>query len=312
MKISNRNVPGSRALRALEATVRLGKATLAAEELNITQAAVSHRIRELEEELGQPLFRRAGRKLEPTSAALLLADAIRTSFAPLEAALEAIGRHPASGSLTVSMLPALASKWLAPRLAEMLRELRPVDLRVTASREFVDFRRDRVDAAIRYGRGDWQNVCSRHLCDEIIAPVIAPGLLSQIDLSRSDAFNAIPLLNCDNPDTWENWFEKSSFVVPQRSSSLFFDDDAAMIEAAIAGTGVALGRAALVAHDLRTGRLVAPFGHTIISRFSYWFVQDPATTEIAAHREFLRWTKATLGHDSHALGLAKSGAAQPI
>lgn len=306
MKEPNKYIPGSRALRALEAVVRLGKATLAAEELNITQAAISHRIRELEEDLGQPLFRRVGRKLEPTPAALVLAEAIRSSFTSLEDALESIGRRRSTGSLTVSMLPALASKWLAPRLAEMLREFRMLDLRVTASREFVDFRRDKVDAAIRYGRGDWVNVRSRLLCNELLAPVIAPSLLAQIDPHSADAFSEIPLLHCDNPVTWEHWFRSSEYAMPRRPGALFFDDDAAMLEAAAVGAGVALGRSALVAHDLRAGRLVAPFGNVISSRFSYWFVQDAGASETMAHRDFFGWAKASLGHDAAMLGMAKA------
>lgn len=306
MKAPNKYIPGSRALRALEAVVRLGKATSAAEELNITQAAVSHRIRELEEDLGQPLFRRVGKKLEPTPAALVLADAIRSSFTSLEEALSSIGRPRATGSLTVSMLPALASKWLAPRLPEMLREFRMIDLRVIASRDFVDFRYDQVDAAIRYGRGNWTNVHSRHLCDELMAPVIAPALLARIDPRNADAFTDIPLLHCDNPVTWEDWFRSSAYAMPRRPSALFFDDDAAMLESAAAGTGVALGRSALVAHDLRAGRLVAPFGNVITSTFSYWFVQDADTRETAAHRDFYGWARTSLGHDSSMLGIAQA------
>lgn len=306
MRNSNAGIPGSRSLSALEAIVRLGTATLAAEELRITQAAVSHRIRELEEALGQPLFRRVGRKLEPTPAALILAEAVRSSFGTLRNALDAIQHRPAAGSLTVSMLPALASKWLAPRLSEVLREFRAADLRVTASRDFVDFQRDRVDAAVRYGRGQWPNVRSRHLTDELVAPVLAPSLLASIDPASPTAFAELPQLRCDNPDTWETWFDASPYVAPRQSSLVFFDDDAAMIEAAIAGTGVALGRSALVAHDIRARRLVAPFGHAVTSRFSYWFVQDEDMVETAAHLEFYRWTKVALGRDAHVLAEGRS------
>jgi LysR family transcriptional regulator, glycine cleavage system transcriptional activator len=298
MKNANALAPGSRLLLALEATVRLGTATLAAEHLNITQTAVSHRIHELEEALGQPLFLRHGRRLEPTPAAHILADAVRKSSRILQEALNVIGRHPSSRALTVSMLPALASKWLAPRLSGMLKELSTVDLRITASRYFVDFQRDRIDAAIRYGRGQWPGVRSRHLCDEWLSPVIAPDLLRSIDPSNPEAFAGFPLMRCDNPDTWEHWFETALYRQPPQASLIFFDEDAAMIEAAIAGTGVALGRAALVAQDIHAGRLIAPFGHSIASRFSYWFVQDEETTETFAHLEFYRWVKSALTADS--------------
>ena len=297
MRNSNIRIPGSRALLALEATVRLGSATLAAEHLNITQAAVSHRLRELEETLGQPLFLRHGRRLEATPAAHTLADAVRRSSRIVQEALNVIGRHPSSAALTVSMLPALASKWIAPRLSGMLKEFHAADIRITASRNFVDFRRDRIDAAIRYGRGQWPGVRSRHLCDEWLAPVLSPDLFRGVDITRPGAFAGLPLMRCDNPDTWERWFETAPFVQPPQTKLIFFDEDAAMIEAAIAGSGVALGRAALVAKDICAGRLIAPFGHKIRSRFSYWYVQDEEMTETFAHLEFYHWAKAALNGD---------------
>jgi LysR family glycine cleavage system transcriptional activator len=295
---------GSRALLALEATVRLGTATLAAEHLNITQAAVSHRIHQLEAALGQPLFLRQGHRLEPTPAAHVLADAVRNSNRILQDALNVIGRRPHSKALTVSMLPALASKWLAPRLSGMMKELSTVDLRITASRQFVDFQRDSIDAAIRYGRGRWPRIRSRHLCDEWLAPVISPSLLQGIDPSCSDALHRFPLMRSDNPDTWENWFEAAPYSKPPLRGFIFFDEDAAMIEAAIAGIGVALGRAALVANDIRSGRLIAPFGHSIISRFGYWFVQDDETAENLVHLEFYRWAQTALSADSRIFQIA--------
>ena len=294
-----RNIPsGSRALLALEATVRLGTATLAAEHLNITQAAVSHRLHQLEAALGQPLFLRQGHRLEPTPAAHILAEAVRSSNRILQDALNVIGRHPHSRALTVSMLPALASKWLAPRLSDMMKELGTVDLRITASRNFVDFQRDSVDAAIRYGRGQWPRVHSRYLSDEWLAPVMSPSFLHGIDPSSNDALYQLPLMRSDNPDTWEHWFEAAPYAKPPLRDLIFFDEDAAMIEAAIAGNGVALGRAALVANDIRSGRLIAPFGHSIMSQFGYWFVRGNETVETLVHLEFFRWAQAALSADS--------------
>ncbi|PAU75539.1 LysR substrate-binding domain-containing protein [Halomonas salipaludis] len=298
MRNSNIRLVVTRPLRALAATVRLGTVTLAAEELNVTQAAVSHQLRELEEMIGQQLFRRNGRRLEPTPAAHILADAVQESARLLEDALEVIGRRPAANSLTVSMLPALASKWLAPQLTDMLKEYKAADLRISASRQFVDFRRDRIDAAIRYGLGRWPNVRSRHICDELIAPVMSPQRAATLNLTSPDVFAALPLLRSDNPDSWERWFESSGRELPPRTETVFFDDDAAMIEAAIGGAGVALGRSALVARDIRSGRLVAPFGHAITSRFSYWFVQDASILDNAAHLEFFDWIKAHLTQDA--------------
>ena len=199
MRNLNIRLPSTKALAALEATVRLGKATLAAQELGITQAAVSHRLNDLEEGLDKTLFVRLGRKLQPTPEAEALAEATRSSRRILESAIAEIQRKPALRSLTISMLPALASKWLAPHLADMLREVRETDLRVTASRDFVDFERDGVDAALRYGLGKWPDLRCLHLTNEMVTPVMSPELAAGLDISSPHALAGITLLQCDNP-----------------------------------------------------------------------------------------------------------------
>ncbi|MBM7068584.1 LysR substrate-binding domain-containing protein [Actibacterium sp. 188UL27-1] len=297
----NIRLPSTKALAALEATVRLGKATLAAQELGITQAAISHRLSDLEEGLDRKLFVRNGRKLRATPEAEALAEAARGSRRILESAIEEIQRKPAPRSLTISMLPALASKWLAPHLADMLKEVRDTDLRVTASRDFVDFERDGVDAALRYGLGKWPNLRCLHLTNEMVTPVMSPDLAARLDITAPDALARLTLLQCDNPEGWGDWFQLSDLQPGPEPTTLFFDEDATMIEAAVAGNGVALGRSALVAHDIRSGRLVAPFAHNLTSQFGYWFVQDAATPDTVSTSEFLEWTRANLTRDAEVL-----------
>lgn len=291
-------LPSSKVLDALEATVRLGKVTLAAEELGLTQAAVSHRIRDLEDELEQPLFIRHGRRLEATPHAVALADAARASRQILESAIQSIRTKPALSSLTISMLPALASKWLAPRLAEVLMDVQETDLRVTASRSFVDFARDGVDAAVRYGLGQWPGVRTLPLTGEYVTPVMSPTFASRNDLSNPSELLHCALLECDNPEGWGDWLALVGAEDKTTATPVVFDEDATMIEAAIAGHGVALGRSVLVAHDIRTGRLVAPFGETLASKFSYWFVQDAHVPESPSARDFYLWAKTALTRDA--------------
>ncbi len=303
MKKINLMLASAKNLRALEATVRLGTATQAANELLVTQAAISHRIRDLEEHLGKMLFIRHGRRLKPTPAAYQLAEAVRNSAHILEGAWDAIQCNSNADALTISMLPALASKWLAPQLADMLKEVCAANVRITASRDFVDFQRDGVDAAIRYGAGSWPLVRSRLMADEVVAPVMAPSLAAQLDLTSPKALCDATLLRCDNPDSWEDWFFGSSLEQPVDPNEIFFDEDATMIESAIAGHGVALGRFALVAHDLRAGRLLAPFHHRMASKFSYWFVQNLAASDSKPTLDFFHWARTHLIRDSQLVEL---------
>ncbi|MFW8635309.1 LysR substrate-binding domain-containing protein [Cribrihabitans pelagius] len=291
-------LPTSKALLALEATVRLGSATLAARELLVTQTAISHRLKDLEEQLGKPLFCRHGRTLAPTAEALSLAEAVRSSAGILDTAWNSIQSPAARDTLTISMLPALASKWLALRLSDMLGEVRSANLRISASRELVDFQRDGVDAAIRYGVGNWPAVQARRIADEIVAPVMAPSLARQLDLSSPQALSGVTLLCCDNPDSWDDWFAASGLERPRDPGEIHFDEDATMLESAIGGNGVALGRFALAAHDIRTGRLVAPFAFRMASRYSYWFVQDQSAPERRSTEEFFTWARKCLTRDA--------------
>ncbi|MFW8595531.1 LysR substrate-binding domain-containing protein [Cribrihabitans neustonicus] len=291
-------LPSSKSLLALEATVRLGSATRAARELLVTQTAISHRLKDLEDQLGKPLFCRHGRTLVPTAEALSLAEAVRSSACILNTAWNSIQSPAERDTLTISMLPALASKWLALRLSDMLGEVRSANLRISASRELVDFRCDGIDAAIRYGVGNWPAVRARHIADEFVAPVMAPSLARQIDPASPQALSGVTLLCCDNPDSWDDWFAASGHERPRDPAEIHFDEDATMLESAIGGTGVALGRFALTAHDLRTGRLVAPFSCRMTSRYSYWFVQDHSAPERRSTEEFFTWARKCLSRDA--------------
>ena len=298
MKKSNILLPTTRSLCALEATVRLGTATQAADELHVTQTAISHRLRDLEDRLGQPLFSRNGRRLKPNAAALQLAEAVRTSSEILENVWVGLRNKAATDQFTISMLPALASKWLAPLMSEMSEEIQTANLRISATRELVNFQDDGITAAIRYGTGNWPLVRARHLASETVAPVMSPDMAQHLDVLSNDALCDVKLLRSDNPDSWEDWFAASGLRQPSSSYEVFFDEDATMIEAAITGHGVALGRFALVAHDLRSGRLVAPIQCRLTSSYSYWFVQGQNSCQAKPILDFFNWSRNHLMRDS--------------
>jgi LysR family transcriptional regulator, glycine cleavage system transcriptional activator len=282
------------ALRAFEATVRLGSATKAAQELSVTQSAVSHQIRELEESLGTLLFIRKGRRLQSGPAALKLAESVREAFKLVSKTFSELKILPSDHTLTISMLPAVAMKWLAPRLTSFLDECPGVDLRIGASRHLVDFEVEQIDAAIRYGRGNWPGVQVEHLADEVLMPVMAPKLLATLSVKTAADLLKFPLLKGDLVEGWSEWFLHAGIDLPVPKSVLNFSDDAALIEAAVAGSGVALGRSVLVADDVRAGRLIVPVNVALKASFNYWFVRPENADANQSAALFSAWAKASL------------------
>lgn len=278
-------------MRAIEAVARHGHVTRAAAELGVTQSAVSRQILEFEAARGLRLFRRERGRLVPTPAGRHVADEIARAFHIIQAAMATAGARPSSG-LTLSMLPSVATKWLAPRLDRFFEMHPAIELSITASRALVDFEREPIDAAIRYGLGDWPGVSARLLARETILAVMSPpfardhGITSPADLAR------VPILIGDLPEGWRDYARAGGVAALATRTGPRFGEDGALLEAAAQGLGVALGRSHLVARDLAEGRLIAPFDITLPSRFSYWFVW-PARSEAHPARAFvLEWLLA--------------------
>lgn len=295
-------IPSFKSLLALEATVRLGTTVKAAEALSISQTAVSHRLKDLERVLGTSLFTRQGGRLRPTAQAITLADTVRTCIGLLEQSLADIDENIHEYGLTVSMLPALATKWLAPRLAVMAEALQGIKIHVSASRNLIDLRQEGMDAAIRYGRGEWPETAAVHLSNEYLCPVVSRELYKELHdgnlLQQPSDLLQLPLLVSDVPDHWEDWFTRAGQPAIRPEPVAFFDDDAALIEACIAGHGVCLGRSVLVANDLCNGRLVAPFPIFMEARFGYWLVRNKASPATEAFARFRQWARNALGEDA--------------
>ena len=288
-----RRLPPLNALKAFEAAGRYLSFTRAAAELNVTQAAVSHQIKGLEERLGVPLFRRVNR-------GLLLTDEGQTLLAPLSEALDNIAgalarlrSGEASGVLTISVLPSFAAKWLVPRLGSF-REIHPdIDVRLSTTYDLADFVGDEVDIAVRYGRGSWPGLEVVNLMSEDIFPVCGPALLEGPDpLRRPDDLGRHTLLHDsihEEEMDWPTWLKAAgvSSVDPSRGPSFF--DSSMVLQAAIAGEGVALGRSVLVADDLAAGRLVKPFEGSRPAGYAYYVVYPAAYAERPKIKAFREW-----------------------
>ena len=286
-------LPSLNGLRAFEAAARHLSFTLAAQELNVTQTAISHQIRRLEEELGLKLFIRQSRALALTPEAADYLPGIRAAFQDLRTATDRLLRKGDDRVLTISTLTSLAVKWLLPRLSSFQEKHPDIDVRITTSTELVDFRASNVDAAIRYGQGRWPGLDAEWLMAEHLFPVCSPKLLTGERALRQpeDLKHATLLHTSSTVDDWRLWLTAAGLPAHlSQNRGLTFDLAFMTIQAAIDGLGVAMGHTAYVADDVANGRLVVPFDVSMPSA-GYYFVtpQDrPATAKLDLFRDWLR------------------------
>jgi LysR family glycine cleavage system transcriptional activator len=289
-------LPPLNALRAFEAAARHLSFTKAAAELHVTQAAISHQIRTLEEHLGVPLFQRRNKAVLLTEAGQLCLPGVRDGFARLAEAIESVRALESTNILGVTMPPSLAAKWLVPRL-EGFRSANPeIEVRIDASTQLVDFARESIDVGIRYGGGSYAGLTAEPLFETEAFPVCSPqlrkgprALRTPQDLKWHTLLHTDWLARGDEPD-WRMWLLAAGVRDVDWARGPKFNDGAVAIQAAIEGHGVALGRSALVAGDLKAGRLVRPFRLSVASRFRYYLVYPPAAIKrprVAAFRAWL-------------------------
>lgn len=264
--------------------------TRAADELAVTQSAVSRQVRELEVDLGVALFERQGRKLRLTAEGRSFAQVADEAIERLTEHAVALRARRASPIVTLATVPSIAARWLAPRLADFVASHPDIDLRIASSPQLLDLEADGIDAAIRYGRGDWRGVCAVRLAGEELLPVCSPDYAERHALGAPADLRRLKLLEGNLPDRWRDWLEAAGVSTRGIEHGLVFDDANALLRAAEDGLGVALGRSLLVAPDLDSGRLVAPFGLRIPATYAYWFVlpeRREADARLARVRDWL-------------------------
>ncbi len=287
-------LPSLNGLRAFEAAARHLSFTLAAAELNVTQTAISHQIRRLEEELGIRLFIRQNRALALTPEARDYLPGVRAAFNDLRLATDRLLRKDDDKVLTVSTLASLAAKWLLPRLTDFQERHPGIDVRITTSTNLVDFQRDNVDAAIRYGRGQWRGLRADWLMADELFPVCSPSLL------RGDrALHAVEdledhvLLHTNNSDDWRLWLTAAGLPTDiSRQPGITFDMTFMTVQAAIDGMGVAMGRTTYVQDDIAKGRLVVPFRIALPADAGFYLVSPQGRREAPKLAAFRQWVVA--------------------
>lgn len=295
-----RLLPNTPALLALEALDRLGTASAAAAELNLTQGAISRQLQALEGQLGIPLARRERQRLILTPAAQDYAAEIRAALAQVARAGQRLTQNPDGGRLALAILPAFGVHWLAPRLADFAARHPQVSLTLSTRLRPFDFADEDFDAAIHFGRADWPGADHLHLLDEDVQAVAAPSLLTPPPQGPQDLLSR-PLLQIESRlGAWPRWFTAHG-LPGQRVAGMVFDQFATMKEAAIHGLGVALLPSFLIGPDLAAGRLAPAWGGPVPGQGSYWLVWPESRKPrppLAAFRDWLRGQGSDKSEDS--------------
>ncbi len=277
------------ALRAFEVSARHLNLTRAAEELNVTQTAVSQHIRNLEDRLGRPLFRRLPRGLALTDEGLALLPVLADAFGRIAKALEQFDDRRPREVLTVGAVGTFAVGWLLPRLRDFQQACPFVDLRLFTHNNRVDLAAEGLDYAIRFGDGAWHGTAADRLLEAPLSPLCAPAVAARLrapgDLARE------PLLRSYRTDEWPAWFAAAGLACPLLRG-MVFDTSLALAEAAVQGAGVALLPARLFARELQQGRLVQPFAQTEIAIGAYWLTRLHSRTPGPAMQAFRDWLLA--------------------
>jgi LysR family transcriptional regulator, glycine cleavage system transcriptional activator len=286
-----RKLPPLSTLRSFEAAARLSSFSKAADELFVTHGAVSRAIRHLEDHLGAPLFQRKTRAVHLTATGVSYAASVRDTLERLAAATALITDQQSLGVLTVSTLDSFAAKWLLPRLFRFRQRHPDIDVRLDTSDRLADFANDGIDIAIRYGRGRYPGLAADLLMSEEVAPVSSPKLLEGARPLRSpEDLQHHTLIHDDFPIDWGMWLKSAGVAGVDAYRGPRFQSSVLAVQAAVQGDGVVLGRSALIADDLRAGRLVKPFTLSLPTDLAYYVVTPTQAAErpkISAFRDWL-------------------------
>ena len=278
------DLPPLHTLPAFEAVARLGSFLAAAEALYLTPSAISHRIKQLEEHLGQPLFERRHRAVELTAAGRRYLAVVREALLRLDEA-SAVLRAPRRERLRISAAPALGSKWLVARVAEYQQGHPDLEFTLGTATGLGPLLNGEADIGLRYGEEEWPGLLAWKLFEERVFPVCSPTLAANLQTPTDlDGVRLLrhPLLS------WSRWFAAAGLRRPEPASGPTYEDALLMLEAAVAGHGVALMAATLAQPYLDEGRLVRPFAEDCPDR-SFNIVAPPAVQEKPAIMDFIRW-----------------------
>lgn len=285
------NIPPLRALKAFESSARNLSFTKAANELFVTQAAISHQIKSLEEKTGVKLFRRYNRSLQLTTEGQVYLLSIRESLESLEKASRQLVNRNTKGLLNISLLPSFATKWMAKRIWRFQEAFPEIEVSISAFEWLADFKKENIDIAIRYGRGNWPDVYCELLLEERVFPICSRSVYKKLVKNPEPKILLDHRLAHDDFSTedWNMWFKKAGVNVDNQIKGTRFSHTVMMLESIENGNGFALGRTPLVIDDLNRKLLYAPFHISIPSEYAYYFVCPKGTENSPKVAEFKKW-----------------------
>lgn len=290
--MKRRLLPSLNALRTFEAVARHNSFTRAAEELNVTQSAASRLVHSLEEYLEVPLFTRRSRRIQLTDQGHYYSRLVSRSLDLLEAGtVELMSSKAGRGTLSVGMLPTFGTRWLLPRLPSFQKLYPDVSVNVVSSDGELDFTRERIDIAIRFGHGEWSDALVDPLMGEEVQVVCSPRLLeAHTPIEKPEDIARYRLIDhSTRPHSWEHWFRSVGAEMPQIHWGPRLEHFFMIIEAARAGLGMALLPTFLMEEELRTGTLIAPFKTRVSGPGAYYLITPQTKAGLPRVMAFRRW-----------------------
>lgn len=292
MSRPRRFIPSVSLLAAFEAVLRTGSTAAAARELDLTQGAVSRLIQNLETQLGRRLFERQRRRLIATETARAYGRDITRALDLIQRASMELSANPEGGMLSLAILPAFGTRWLAPRLGGFLAAHPGVTINLATRLKRFNFEAEGFDAAIHFGTDDWRDAGHMKLFDERLTACAAPSLVAGTPPAKPGDLRALPLLQLETrPTAWTAWFEGQGSV-PFPVRGMLFDQFATMTQAAIAGLGVALLPDYLADPEIGEGWLLPLFKRAVPGVGAYWLVWPLSRASYPPMETFRTWLAA--------------------
>lgn len=295
---NRRQLPPLQTLVFFEAAARHLSFTVAAQELVTSQPAVSNRISLLEQDLGVALFKREHRGVSLTADGASLFEAVRVSLGTLSETVARIRARGARQLLTVATDFGLATYWLMPRLASLRQRLPDLDVRIVTSQNEIDIRAEPVDVAIAFGSGQWPGCAAEALFPEQVMPVCSPAFHAAHGVTaQASELRRLPLLHLEASSgarwlTWDSWFAQHGLPRSEARQHLTLNNYPLLMQAAIAGQGVALGWLPLVDDLLKTGQLLPLAAQSLTTERGYFLVEPNVQRSPQAQAQFRQWIRA--------------------
>jgi len=285
-----RRLPPLNSLKCFEAAGRLLSFTSAANELNVTQAAISHQIKVIEQFLGLSLFERYPRRLALTEQGKQLLPEVTEAFDRVSSAISALDQEQYPNMINVRLGPSFAARWLSPRLKYFWLQYPEIDLCLFHANAPADFEREAMDIAVTYGKGDWPGVVADKLLSLDFFPICSPAFMqNDKPLTDIDNLRYYTLMHDASHECWRDWLELAPVSGINADKGTIIDDTNVMIQAAIDGQGIALGSTALIQDHLDSGRLIKPFDIVLVNEYAYYVVCPELHLKNPSVRAFKEW-----------------------